>query len=82
MIIVHTSQKERQCQSWYLFLYCWDHLFFLSFRAAFQYGVKMNDGRKTRRYPKGGDEKAKLDREWQKISAIISKRQGGSDLSG
>lgn len=45
-------------------------------RAAFQYGLKMSDGRKTRRYPKGGDEKAKLDREWQKISAIISKRQG------
>ncbi|XP_065884938.1 protein Red-like [Dysidea avara] len=50
-------------------------------KAAFQYGVKMNDGRKTRRYPKGGDEKAKLDREWQKISAIISKR-GGSNLLG
>ena len=49
---------------------------FVPHRAAFQYGLKMSDGRKTRRYPKGGDEKAKLDREWQKISAIISKRQG------
>ena len=43
-------------------------------RAAFQYGVKMSDGRKTRRAgPK--DEKAQLDREWQKIQNIISKRK-------
>ena len=41
-------------------------------RAAFQYGVKMNAGRKTRRYGKGGekDEKAKLDREWKQISNV------------
>ncbi|CAK9294856.1 unnamed protein product [Gordionus sp. m RMFG-2023] len=43
-------------------------------KAAFQYGVKMNDGRKTRRTgPK--DEKMKLDQEWQKISKIIQKRK-------
>ncbi|XP_064404824.1 protein Red-like [Halichondria panicea] len=52
-------------------------------KAAFQYGVKMNEGRKTRRYGGGpgekkNKEKAKLDREWQKISAILDKRQGGS----
>lgn len=43
-------------------------------RAAFQYGVKMSDGRKTRRAgPK--DEKAALDREWQQIQNIMSKRE-------
>ena len=47
----------------------------LYFRAAFQYGVKMSDGRKTRRAgPK--DEKAELDRQWQKIQNIIHKRKG------
>lgn len=44
-------------------------------KAAFQYGVKMSDGRKTRRAgPK--DEKAELDRQWQKIQNIIHKRKG------
>nr|KAG5698831.1 hypothetical protein BaRGS_019683 [Batillaria attramentaria] len=52
-------------------------------KAAFQYGVKMSDGRKTRRAgPK--DEKAKLDRELQQINRIIEKRKapaGGSSSS-
>lgn len=44
-------------------------------RAAFQYGVKMSDGRKTRRAgPK--DEKAELDRQWQQIQNIMNKRKG------
>lgn len=38
-------------------------------RAAFQYGVKMNDGRKTRRQGVKND-KAKIDREWQQISQV------------
>ncbi|KAK2185184.1 hypothetical protein NP493_243g01063 [Ridgeia piscesae] len=43
-------------------------------KAAFQYGVKMADGRKTRRTgPK--DEKAVLDREWQQIQNLIAKRK-------
>ena len=47
-----------------------------NFRAAFQYGVKMADGRKTRRAgPK--DEKAELDRQWQKIQNILNKRKTG-----
>ncbi|GFN97948.1 protein red-like [Plakobranchus ocellatus] len=52
-------------------------------KAAFQYGVKMSDGRRTRRTaPK--DEKQKLDREMQQIQRIIEKRKpsghsGGSD---
>lgn len=45
-----------------------------SFRAAFQYGVKMSEGRKTRRFGGGmtgkAKEKAKLNREWQQISAV------------
>lgn len=47
-------------------------------KAAFQYGVKMADGRKTRRTgPK--DEKAELDRQWQKIQRIIEKRKNTDD---
>ena len=48
-------------------------------RAAFQFGVKMADGRKTKRLP--GDaaktEKVKLDKEWNQISKIIDKRKTG-----
>ncbi|CAL8089240.1 unnamed protein product [Calicophoron daubneyi] len=43
-------------------------------KAAFQYGVKMADGRRTRRIgPK--DEKAELDRQLQQIQSIIQKRK-------
>ena len=51
-------------------------------KAAFQYGLKMTDGRKTRRLP--GDnknDKAKLDKEWTQISRIIDKRKSG-DFKG
>lgn len=44
-------------------------LSFFHIRAAFQYGVKMNDGRKTRRQGVK-NEKAKLNREWQQISQV------------
>jgi len=46
-------------------------------KAAFQYGVKMADGRKTRRIPgnKEKDRNAELSREWQQIQAIIKKRK-------
>lgn len=47
-------------------------------KAAFQFGVKMGDGRKTRNKP--GDAKAdknKLDKEWTKISQLIDKRKSG-----
>lgn len=46
-------------------------------KAAFQFGIKMSDGRKTKRH-KPVDEKQKLDREMQKINALISKRKGGA----
>jgi len=44
-------------------------------------GVKMNDGRKTRKGQKSEkNEKAHLDRQWQQIQSIIEKRKasGGS----
>ncbi|KAE8744278.1 hypothetical protein FOCC_FOCC009093 [Frankliniella occidentalis] len=47
-------------------------------KAAFQYGVKMADGRRTRKFNKEKNEKAELDREWQKIQNIIQKRKGPS----
>lgn len=49
-------------------------------KAAFQYGVKTQDGRKTRK-TKDKSEKAELDREWQQIQNIIQKRKApqGSD---
>ena len=50
-------------------------------KAAFQYGVKMTEGRKTRGKVGPKNEKAKLDKEWNKISALIDKRKssgGGS----
>lgn len=53
-------------------------------KAAFQYGLKMNDGRKTRSKGTVGkkDDKAKLERELQQINAILDKRKGtgGSTL--
>lgn len=44
-------------------------------KAAFQYGVKMADGRRTRKYNKEKNERAELDREWNKIQNIIHKRK-------
>jgi len=46
-------------------------------KAAFQYGMKMADGRKTRGKLGQKNEKAKLDKEWNQISALIEKRKGG-----
>lgn len=48
-------------------------------KAAFQYGVKMADGRKTRRAVGKKDDKAKLDRELQKINQIIARRKAEGD---
>lgn len=44
-------------------------------KAAFQYGLKTSDGRITRRGATKKDEKAKLDRDLQKINALIAKRK-------
>ena len=43
-------------------------------KAAFQYGIKMSEGRKTRHFNETSD-KAELDRQWKKISVIIEKRK-------
>ncbi|CAL8080643.1 unnamed protein product [Orchesella dallaii] len=51
-------------------------------KAAFQFGVKMGDGRKTRKGAKTEkNEKQQLDRQWQQIQAILAKRKaaGGGD---
>ncbi|KAG8520523.1 Protein Red [Galemys pyrenaicus] len=41
-------------------------------KAAFQYAIKMSEGRKTRRFKETND-KGELDGQWKKISAIIEK---------
>lgn len=46
-------------------------------KAAFQYGIKMSGGRKTRR-TREQNEKQKLNRELQQIQQIITKRKGSS----
>jgi len=51
-------------------------------KAAFQYGVKMADGRRTRTKNKDKNEKQQLDREWNKIQNIIHKRKGDKDGGG
>ncbi|KAL0112677.1 hypothetical protein PUN28_012148 [Cardiocondyla obscurior] len=51
-------------------------------KAAFQYGVKMADGRRTRKYNKEKNEKAELDREWQKIQNIMNKRKPTTAIDG
>lgn len=51
-------------------------------KAAFQYGVKMADGRRTRKYNKEKNEKAELDREWQKIQNIMNKRKPTTAIEG
>jgi len=51
-------------------------------KAAFQYGMKMSDGRKTRGKIGQKNEKAKLDKEWNQISALIEKRKGGGGSGG
>lgn len=48
-------------------------------KAAFQFGVKMNDGRKTRKVAKTEkQEKQHLDKQWQQIQGILEKRKAGS----
>ena len=50
-------------------------------KAAFQFGVKMNDGRKTRKGAKTEkNEKAALDKQWQQIQQIMQKRKGGVSM--
>lgn len=49
-------------------------------KAAFHYGVKLAEGRGSKKAPSKKEENAKLDRDLQKINAIIAKRkEGGRD---
>ena len=41
-------------------------------KAAFQYGMKMSDGRKTRGKIGQKNEKAKLDKEWNQVRSSCS----------
>ena len=50
-------------------------------KAAFQYGMKMSDGRKTKGKIGAKNEKAKLDKEWNKISALRKSGGGGGGPS-
>ncbi|KAI8987657.1 RED-like protein N-terminal region-domain-containing protein, partial [Mycotypha africana] len=45
-------------------------------KSAFQFGVKLGDGRKRNRERKGMTEKQKLDREYQKVKNIMSQKYG------
>jgi hypothetical protein len=50
-------------------------------KAAFQFGVKMNDGRKTRKVAKTDkQEKQQLDKQWQQIQGIIEKRKAAGGV--
>merc|ERR1719445_2327857 len=51
-------------------------------KAAFQYGMKMSDGRKTKGKIGAKNEKAKLDKEWNQISALIDKRKSAGGGGG
>merc|ERR1712192_75182 len=51
-------------------------------KAAYQYGMKVSDGRKTKGKIGQKNEKAKLDKEWNKISALIDKRKSGGGGDG
>lgn len=53
-------------------------------KAAFQYGVKAGDGRasSSKRPPSKKEEKAKLDRDLQKINQILAKRKSNSQDVG
>ncbi|KAK4291933.1 hypothetical protein Pmani_035267 [Petrolisthes manimaculis] len=53
-------------------------------KAAFQYGVKMADGRKTRRIGgnKEKDRNQELNREWQQIQQILKRRKDTEGVSG
>ena len=44
-------------------------------KAAFQYGMKMSDGRKTRGKIGQKNEKAKLDKEWNQVRSSYSLQQ-------
>ena len=50
-------------------------------KAVYQFGVKMADGRSTNKFGKPKNEKTKLDREWQQIQSLMSKRKSTSQAA-
>lgn len=49
-------------------------------KAAFQFGVKMEDGRRTQRSNnKGKNDKAKFDKQWQQIQNINKRKYGDKE---
>lgn len=47
-------------------------------KSAFQFGVKLSDGRKRNRERKGLNDKQRLDRDYQQVKNIMSKKYGKS----
>lgn len=47
-------------------------------KSAFQFGVKLGDGRKRNRERKGMNDKQRLDRDYQQVKNIMSKKYGKS----
>lgn len=47
-------------------------------KSAFQFGVKLGDGRKRNRERKGMNDKQRLDRDYQQVKSIMSKKYGKS----
>ncbi|KAI8994610.1 RED-like protein N-terminal region-domain-containing protein [Pilobolus umbonatus] len=47
-------------------------------KSAFQFGVKLSDGRKRNRERKGINDKQRLDRDYQQVKNIMSKKYGKS----
>lgn len=45
-------------------------------KSAFQFGVKLGDGRKRNRERKGMDEKQRLNRDYQQVKSIMEKKYG------
>lgn len=68
-VFSHRAIWEHLCTVMQPLVPSFPHLSFIFLRAAFQYGIKMSEGRKTRRFKETND-KAELDRQWKKISAV------------
>ena len=65
-----TKVNRRQCLRWEIELH-WDNKIMCSPQAAYQYGMKVSDGRKTKGKIGQKNEKAKLDKEWNKVNRRI-----------
>ena len=62
-----TRVNRRQCLRWEKELHK-NNKIMCSSQAAYQYGMKVSDGRKTKGKIGQKNEKAKLDKEWNKVN--------------